>query len=77
MNRLALALALACGTAAALPWQEAQASSIAAPAAPQEESPAVGRRMPMDLLEDFAQTGAEELGDYRGRLVVIELFAFW
>jgi hypothetical protein len=63
MRSIALVTALSC--AAALGFQDPDAG------------PAVGRSLPAELLEDFAQTPADGLDDYRGRLLLVELFAYW
>jgi len=39
---------------------------------------AVGTRMPSSFeLKDFTQTKAESLGDFQGRALLIEFFAYW
>ncbi len=43
----------------------------------QDDSTVVGGTVPAELLDDFSQTAADSLDDYRGRLVLIELFAYW
>jgi len=37
----------------------------------------VGSRMPEVELEGYSQTPAKDFGDYFGRAVLIEFFAYW
>lgn len=46
------------------------AFAVAAPAQ-------IGELLPEIELEDFGNTEAEELADYRGRAILIEFFAHW
>jgi len=38
---------------------------------------AIGSKMPVVELEDYAQTGARSFDDFMGRAVLIEFFAYW
>lgn len=37
----------------------------------------VGQPLPETKLKDFAQTGAQEFSDFEGRLLLMEVFAYW
>ena len=42
------------------------------------EAQSVGKQVPSTVpLEDFAQTEARSYGDFLGRAVLIEFFAYW
>lgn len=46
-------------------------------ALPSASAQVVGNPLPPAELEGFAQTGAKSFGDYSGRLVLLEFFAYW
>lgn len=37
----------------------------------------VGKPLPKSKLTDFAQTRAKSLEDFKGRLLLVEFFAYW
>ena len=37
----------------------------------------VGKPLPEAQFKDFAQTGAQEFSDFEGRLILMEVFAYW
>jgi hypothetical protein len=48
-------------------------AALALPGAAQD----VGTTVPELVLEDLSQTGAESYGDFVGRAVLLEFFAYW